>query len=34
MVSWMRWEELTAVMPDLYAPVRDFIADRLLTRRR
>jgi 8-oxo-dGTP diphosphatase len=34
MVAWMRWEELMAVMPDMFAPVRDFIADRLLARRR
>jgi 8-oxo-dGTP diphosphatase len=32
MVQWMRWEEVTAVMPDLYAPVGEFIADRLLSR--
>ena len=29
MVRWMRAEELDAAMPDLFAPVRDFIADRL-----
>jgi 8-oxo-dGTP diphosphatase len=28
MVQWMRWEELTAVMPDLYAPVKDSHRDR------
>lgn len=34
MVQWMRWGELNAVMPDLYAPITDFIADRLVIRRR